>query len=38
MPYDLHKRNAYLEVSSISNKSLLQVLAYRKVGKGARKV
>jgi hypothetical protein len=38
MPYDPHKETTYLEVSSKSNKLLLQVLAYRKVEKGARKV
>jgi len=35
MPHDPPKETAYLEVSSISNKLLLQVLAYRKVEKGA---
>ena len=38
MPYDPHKETAYLEASSISNKLLLQVLAHRKVEKGAREV
>jgi hypothetical protein len=38
MPYDPHKETTYLEVSSKSNKLLLQVLVCRKVGRGARKV